>query len=201
MKNNQPKSLIKFYWGWPVVLAVFLAIAVVVWTQVSSNEPTSVSDADTFRSSYSAAPEDHVFRVGSAEDAIELMDLGTGVLFLGFPQCPWCQTLVPHLDAAAKDVGINEVLYFDVREDRTANSTTYQQFVDKLEPYLDKDEDGEPRIYVPHVVVVNEGEVVGNYKIAFPEDGANVTPETYWTDEAIETARAQLKREMGKIST
>lgn len=159
----------------------------------------NTSDSQVFRNSYPRVPNNHVFRPVTADEAKTLLKQGTGVLFLGFPQCPWCQTLVPYLDSSAKVVGVRDIAYFDVRQDRADNSTDYRDLVEVLKPYLDNDETGQPRIYVPHFVVVKNGKIVGSYKIELPEDDTDLTPETYWTEETIAIAQQQIKHELQKL--
>ena len=207
MKTSPSVRSKRFKWI-AVILLVLLGGLVTVFLVTQNATPdankattTTITTSDSFRANYNLAPEDHIFTEINASRATQILTSGTGVIMLGFPQCPWCQTLVPHLDASAKEAAVNEILYFDIREDRTDNSETYQQIVDILEPYLDKDENNEPRIYVPHIVIVKNGDVVGEYKIPLPDDGTQPTPETYWTKEAVERARTQLREEISKLQS
>ena len=185
---------------WVVALLVFaLSVAGFVFLLQDSSVTEVERDHAEFRTKYASAPDDHIFRTLSAEEANSMIERGHGVLFLGFPECPWCQTLVPHLDASAKDMAIAEIQYFDIRQDRADDTELYQKFVEKLEPYLDQGEDGKPRIFVPNVVILRNGEVVGNYKIELPESDEPVTPQTYWNDETIATTRAKLRQIMSEL--
>lgn len=163
-----------------------------------------VDNTNDFRLAYPLAPSDHVFKEVRADRAVEILSAESGVIMLGFEECPWCQSIVPHLDASARESGIETVYYFNVRRDRTENTKTYQKFVTALEPNLAKDENGKPKIYVPHIVVVKNGSVVGDYKIALPQVGENdekPTPETYWNATTIKATRDQLKQEFAKLSS
>lgn len=177
---------------------LFLALALFVFGLFAFLNSNDMGNA-TFRSNYPQVPVDHVFEPIDAEGATDFLGKGSGVLFLGFPACPWCQSLAPHLDSVAKSNGVKRISYFDVRKDRADNTQAYQGFVKILEPSLDKDEKGEPRIYVPHIVFVKKGKVVGNYKIALPKDGTNPTPDTYWTRANIDRAKAQLQTQFDKL--
>ena len=37
----------------------------------------------------------------------------TGVIYFGFPECPWCRNAVPVLIDAAKEIGIDKIYYFN----------------------------------------------------------------------------------------
>ena len=47
-------------------------------------------------------------------EIIKIMKNGTGVVYLGFPECPWCQSYVKMLNEVAKDVGIEKIYYYNV---------------------------------------------------------------------------------------
>ncbi len=196
-------------WRWIFIgvpaLALIVAFSAFMYYQPSRLDQQPAEEAVVERSfgeQYPKAPEDHIFVRVNAEETKQLLSEGTGVLFLGFPECPWCQGLVPHLDASAKAAGVDRIAYFNIREDREDNSRTYQAILDKLEPFLNKDENGKPRVYVPHVVIVKNGEIVGNYKIQLDAGGdTRPTPDTFWTEENIATARQQMEEEIAKLGS
>ena len=84
-----------------------------------------------------------------SEDEIkDLFDNGTGVLYLGFPTCPWCRNIVSVLNEAGKDYGIAKINYYNIKEIRSnysfddANklvkndgSTLYTYLLEKLDQY------------------------------------------------------------------
>lgn len=196
--KGSDKKLILLMWLTSLLIVV-LAIALTLQYKMSNHDVSQTKIGEvSFREKYEKVAKDHIYETIDADEARELLHEGTGVLFLGFPACPWCQTLSPYLDEVAKEVGIDKISYFDIRQDRTDNTGVYQDVVDTLEPFLDKDEDGNPRVYVPHIVVMKGGEVVGNYRIDLPDE-QGLTPETYWNEETIQKAKEQLKAELEKL--
>lgn len=96
------------------------------------------------------------------EDELQtFFETGTGIMYLGYPSCPWCRNALPTLmELAIKyDIPIN---YFNLKEIRTEENETYQFLLKHLEGYLEKDEDGTPKIYVPDVFFLKDGMVVGH---------------------------------------
>ena len=87
--------------------------------------------------------------------------------------------------------GIDKIYYLNIRDARANNSEVYQKLVKKLEPYLDKDDNGKPRIFVPDVSIIKNGKIIGRYKEESTGDD-NITPDKYWTEERIERALTQL---------
>ena len=125
---------------------------------------------------------------------LDVLEHGTGVVFLGYPQCPWCQRLSEYVDQAARAEGIAAIHYLNIRQARVSKNETYQKLVARLAPYLSKDENGPPRIFVPDVTIVKRGSIVWRYKEEPTED--NTTPDRYWTAERAQRAVAQLRRAM-----
>ena len=109
----------------------------------------------------------------------------TFYLYIGDPKCPWCRSALPALLEASEDAGINTIYYLNIKEERDTKkidsngkiidvkkgSSGYNKLLEVLNDYLDdytlKDDNGnevkvgEKRIYVPLVVFVKEGKVLG----------------------------------------
>lgn len=164
------------------------------WVFVKRAQVENLSATDKFAAQYTKVPHDHSFVYADDQKVRELLKDETGVLFLGFPECPWCQALAPKLDAAAKAEEVSQIYYYNVRQARTDKSETYQTIVDKLGNRLKKDKDGEPRMYVPYVIALRNGTIVDHYEQQSAE-GAN-TPEKYWTDERDTQATHALRKLM-----
>lgn len=123
-------------------------------------------------------PEDNPFVYADPDDLRSLFDNGSGVVYLGFADCPWCRTLLPALLDAAETAGYTESIYYynalyerDTRVlDETGEivveqegSDTYLWLVetlsDHLGPYEGLNDDSIKRIYFPTTVFVRAGEV------------------------------------------
>ena len=159
---------------------------------------TNVSDAAKFKSEYPRVAADNRFVYASEDEVLRVFDSGSGVVFLGFPQCPWCQRLSEYVDRAARAEGIDKIYYLNIRDARANNNEVYQKLVKKLESYLDKDDNGKPRIFVPDVSIVKNGKIIGRYKEESTGND-NITPDKYWTTERIERALSQLRGFMRQL--
>ena len=61
-----------------------------------------------------------------------------------------------------------------------------------MEDSLEDDEDGNPRIYVPAVIFMNNGEIVGfDDETSLDTDDAS-TPREYWTGERVANLKTRL---------
>ncbi len=155
---------------------------------------------DKFISQYPKATPGHKFVYAEPAEILDIIDGGDGVVFLGFPECPWCQQLVPIIQEAAQSENIDKIYYLNIKESRANNDDVYQKLVTKLQDYLPKDDNGNPRISVPDVTVYRGGQIVGRFKQEAATDGEQVTPDTYWTSERKDRAVEQLREMMARVS-
>ena len=113
----------------------------------------------------------------TAEEIVDIIKNKTGIIYLGYPECPWCRNAVPVLLEAAKQTGVNDIYYLnmhDIRDKKelkdgkvvTVEDGTegYKKILealgDKASVYKDLNDESIKRIYVPLVVFVENGKVV-----------------------------------------
>lgn len=118
------------------------------------------------------------------EEAITLLESGTGVLYFGFPECPWCRNMLPVLLQTLNNMSIDRLYYLnigsirdtlslgeknkvEIKEEGTKGYYRILELLDSvLDPYYLTSEDGkqidtkEKRLMAPTVVFVKEGKVV-----------------------------------------
>ena len=179
-----------------LVAIIVILIGVVVFLLVRDNNEENVettpTDAEKFAEEYPSMPDDNVFTYATVDEIIDVLDGGSGIVYLGFPECQWCNAYVPYLNDVAKSVGVNEILYYNIREDRSNNSENYQKIVELLDGYLTDDEEGNPRIYVPAVIFVNNGTIVGFDDETSLDTGGFTNPDDYWTEEKVSDLKSRL---------
>ena len=179
-----------------LVAIIIILIGVVVFLLVRDNNEENVeatpTDAEKFAEEYPSMPDDNVFTYATVDEIIDVLDGGSGIVYLGFPECQWCNAYVPYLNDVAKSVGVNEILYYNIREDRSNNSENYQKIVELLDGYLTDDEEGNPRIYVPAVIFVNNGTIVGFDDETSLDTGGFTNPDDYWTEEEVNDLKSRL---------
>lgn len=149
----------------------------------SKDKEVIVSDQEKFAEEYSGVNKDHLFVYRSIEETIAILKNGTGVVYLGFPECQWCQAYSPILDEVAKEAGIEKIYYCNIKEDRATNSDEYQQIVELLSGRLQYDQEGRERIYVPEVVFVVDGVIVGNEHTTSKDTFGYEAAADYWAKE------------------
>ena len=182
-----------------MILAVIFLVIVVVISVFYVRQRVSIG-MQNFREDYPRVVENHVFREASAKQTIDRLENGTGIVFLGFKECPWCQFMVDFVDKAAKAEGVNKVMYFNIRQDRADNTEDYRKIISLIENHLAKDDEGNPRVYVPHVLAVKNGVIVDSYRGEdMDQEAAKDGPGKYWTEERIEKVSERLSSLVKKI--
>lgn len=154
------------------------------------NVDETKKDNYKFSVEYTKVPMDNVFVYKSETEIIDILENGSGIIYLGFPECPWCQSYVVYLNEVAKDNGIENIYYLNIKEMRANNTENYQKIVALIDSLLSVDENGNKRIYVPQVVFVKKGEIIaGDNETSMISDG---TPSEYWTSENIANLKQKL---------
>jgi thiol-disulfide isomerase/thioredoxin len=123
--------------------------------------------------------EDNTIKYSNYEEVMDILESGTGVIYFGYPECPWCRNAVPELVQVAKEMELEKIYYFSdmsIRDqkslDENGNIITekegteeYKNLLDKLSdylgPYKGLNDESIKRLYVPTVVFVKEGSIVG----------------------------------------
>ena len=121
----------------------------------------------------------------SAYEIVEMIEnKETFVVYFGFPNCPWCRSVLPTLFDVAKDLKLDKIYYVDVLEIRdtlelndknelvtkTKGTDAYYKLLEYLDSVLSDysmtDKDGkkidthEKRIYAPNVVGIVNGDAI-----------------------------------------
>lgn len=193
-------TVIKNHNQWLFLTIGFVGIIVAaicdwyIWSRPQTPPSPQPSDAARFKAAYSRVADDNRFVFASAGEVLEKFESGSGLIFLGFQQCPWCQQLAPIVDEAAKAEGLDKIYYLDIRHARETNDDTYRKLVEKLKPHIRTDENGQPRVYVPDVTALKDGHIVGHFLQETTVDGEKATADTYWTEERRARAVEQLRQ-------
>ena len=107
--------------------------------------------------------EENSFISLSMEEALQFFeDQKTGIMYFGFPDCPWCNDVVPILEKVSKKM--NEPVYY-VRTrkgkkdnyDRLYTEKQRKHLTKYVGSYMSQNEEGTLSLYVPLVVSIDQG--------------------------------------------
>lgn len=182
-----------------VILAIIGFILVILFgLKFLCLEPEE-TDAEKFSEEYSLVDKENVFVYRDIDEIIKIMENGTGIVYLGFPECPWCKFYVKYLNEVAKEVGIEKIYYFNIFEDRDNETEKYKHIVSILNEYLQYDEEGNKKLFVPNVSFHIDGKIIGNdYETSLDTNGYK-NPKDYWTDEKVNNLKSKIKVYMEQI--
>jgi len=137
-------------------------------------------------------PEFNLIRYVTPEEILAIAESGTGLIYFGFPNCPWCRQMTPLLIDIALEMGVDTIYYINMLPIRTiwdldedgepimvySGHPYYQDlliaFESVIEPmslnpfYFRGVNTEELRIFVPTVVAIRDGEIVASHVYTVP---------------------------------
>ena len=186
-----------------IVLCAFIFTQCFGKNKQADNETGSlwVTDSEKFAMEYPLVGSDNVFVFRTAEQTAEILEKGTGIVFIGFKECSWCQLYAVFLHDTAREMEINRIFYCDIREDRLNNTESYQKIVSILDGLLQYDDEGRPRVYVPDVTIVESGRIIARDFETSKYTLGYETAEEYWNDERLNALKDRFRVGMSELST
>lgn len=130
------------------------------------------SDGEKFKAEYEALNNENVninisknnpIKYVTLDEVFDIIQNKTGVIYFGFPGCPWCRNMIPVLFEAAKNNNIDTIYYFNPRNVKKSDNDEYNKLEEILNEYLSEDENGQKVLYVPDVYFIKDGKIVGHH--------------------------------------
>lgn len=178
---------------------IIIGGGILLYFVINNKNSENNSDNVKFAKEYTEVGEDNVFVYKDIDEIINILKYGTGVVYLGFPECPWCQAYVKYLNDAAKEANIEKIYYFNILEDRKNNTEKYQEIVSILGDNLQRDDEGNLKVFVPNVSFVVNGKIIGNdYETSLDTKGFE-KPSDYWTEEEVSELENTLSGYMKEV--
>lgn len=110
--------------------------------------------------------DEHVFYQKTMEEVLALFEEGkSAIVYLGYVGCPWCEEAVPIMNEVAKAKGLT-ICYAPTYDDGeyTITDEIEEQLYSYLDAFLEEDDEGEKRMYVPYVFVIRDGKVISAHE-------------------------------------
>jgi len=165
-----------------IISFVFLISAFIYLGTKDFNAPKkNFTDQESFAEEYKISKE-NLYVYKSSKEVLDLINNGTGILFLGYPENEWSSIIADLLNETAKKNGIKEIYYYNFKKDRSNNNHYYEDIVKILTPYLQIVDTDSTNLHAPTVLFLKNKNIV-----AYDDETAivrgNETIETYWTKE------------------
>lgn len=95
------------------------------------------------------------------------------------------------IDEVAKSFSIDNIYYYDIKEDRESNNGTYQKILSKLTNYVVTDDLGKQNLYSPTLIFIKNG-LVYSFDDSLSFNHGKVDIEKVWNETTIESKRNYL---------
>ena len=144
--------------------------------------------------------KDNVFTYRTINEVNKILKTDTGLIFLGFPKCPWCRGYVPIINEVAKKEGLEKIYYFNIYEDRKNNTEEYQEMVKLLKRFLRNDDEGNERIYAPSLIAVKNGKVVEFDDTRYWDNKKYDSAEEFWQSADLKPMKEKLIKMINEVN-
>lgn len=150
-----------------------------------------VSDNERFSSEFSLVSKDNVFKYVNATDARMVAKGAKGIVLFGTNN-DWVNYYAYIVDKVAKEVGIEEIYYYDFIKNRKDNNGTYEDIVKTLSNYVTYNDKGVAEIYAPSLLVVSNDKVIlFDSETSFVK--GDILPNAYWNSEKIAEKENEIR--------
>ena len=171
--------------------AIFMFVAFIyLGTKDYNVSVQHLSDQESFTQEFGIT-SDNIYDYKTADEILEIMNTGTGVIFFAFPENTWSHTYAALLNDVAKYYGMNEIFYYNFLNDRSMNNSYYENIVKKLNAYVPVLDNGTRDIYAPTMIMVKNGETIAyDDETSIPHGDTSV--DDYWTHDKQESKKVEL---------
>lgn len=174
-----------------ISFTILLVGFIYLGTRDFNAEVNELSDNEKFALEYDAVDKNNVFVYARLTKILELMK-EDAVIFICKTDSPWCNPYAKILNEVAIDAGIDKIYYLDIRQDYLQRSRKYLELVDLLDDYLYRDDEDVSHLYVPELVLVKNGKIIGHDNETAISVGKE-NAENYWSVEKIISYKEKMK--------
>lgn len=116
----------------------------------------------------------------------------SGVYYFGFEDCPWCMQFLPVLDEVLQGEKIYYIKTRDENHELLYTQEQKEEAYSVLKEAMPENEDGEPTLYVPLLVVIKDGEVIGFHQGTLEDHDAR-------NEQLTDTQKAELSSQLSEL--
>ena len=183
------------------IVVLLLIVGLVLFLVFKKNKINKNIDEEKikFAEEYKTT-KDNVFTYRTIEEINKILKNGTGLVFLGFPECPWCRGYVPIINEVAKKEGLEKIYYFNIYEDRKNNTEEYQEMVKLLKGFLRYDDEGNERIYAPSLIAVKNGKILEFDDTRYWDNKKYDSAEEFWQSADLKPMKEKLIKMINEVN-
>lgn len=183
------------------IVVLLLIVGLVLFLVFKKNKINKNIDEEKikFAEEYKTT-KDNVFTYRTIEEINKILKNGTGLVFLGFPECPWCRGYVPIINEVAKKEGLEKIYYFNIYEDRKNNTEEYQEMVKLLKGFLRYDDEGNERIYAPSLIAVKNGKILEFDDTRYWDNKKYDSTEEFWQSADLKPMKEKITKMINEVN-
>lgn len=151
------------------------------------------TDGERFNGDYNEIPRNNPFIYLNSTELIELLNNGSGIIFMGNSENEWSQEYAKYLYELLKDTKVEEVYYYDVKKVKLLKNRNYYNIIKALEGNLIETDDSDNNLFSPSLYIVKDGEVVFYDNTTAVVNNALELDE-YWTPSNIYSFKEKILR-------
>lgn len=155
------------------------------------NLATYNTDGERFNSDYNEIPRNNPFVYLNSTELINLLNNGSGIVFMGNHESIWSLKYATYLYEVLKVKDIDEVYYYDVKKVKLLKNRNYYNIIKELEGNLIETDDSDKNLFSPSLYIIKDGEVVF-YDNTTAVVNNNIDIEDYWTETNIYNFKERL---------
>lgn len=172
------------------LLLIFGLLVLLIFLGRKEYNVDKTKDNKRFDKDYSMVSKDNVFKYIDGEQVLNILD-SDGIIFMAFKENEWSNYYANILNTSAKNIGIEEISYYDFLADRNKKSVDYQKIIEKMKNHLKKNDMDEVNLNAPCLVVVKNGTIFA-YDDETSFNDATVLPKDYWNEERTQSKLQQF---------
>ncbi len=153
-----------------VILVLVLILTIVVILALGIILYIKVLDVNKLKQLYDDVNNNNIvldenpYNEEETRNVIDFLKTGTGIVYFEINNCNWCRKAKPIFETALKEIDfkIENIIYYNLYYIRENNTQEYKEMINILDPILSKDDNGNKKIFVPEVVFLKDGKIIGH---------------------------------------
>lgn len=183
---NQTLKKLVYFFLYSLVILAFIYLGTKDYNLV-----TYTTDGERFNGDYNEIPRNNPFKYLNSTELIELLNNGSGIIFMGNKENIWSKRYAQYLYELSKDFDIKEIFYYDVKKVKLLKNRNYYNIINALEGKLIETDDSTNNLFSPSLYIVKDGEVVF-YDNTTAVVNNDLEIDTYWNSSNVYSFKEKI---------
>ena len=159
-----------------IIFAAMILAFIYLGNKYAGNSEIKILDINDY---YKDIDKDN-FEVIKGRKFISLFKEGKHIILIGNSKSEYSQKYITEVNAIIEELGIKNIYYYDIINDKAQANSNYYELIDLLEGYLITTDTSEKNLLSPSLYIIDNGEVK-YYNTETAAMKNTDTVEEYWT--------------------